>query len=407
MIYYDINIDKLEVTFERNDRLINQLAKIKVGDSLWATDKQTGTVFLLHRITASGKYPYLFSVFFDCEGIKTQLGMLYCGFDNPNRNKIYLNIDNEMLYIGNFKGLTESLQRALNLKYYQVSKLDLALDCEKDLTKELYRVIRHDCLVIKGKPFKYDVVVNGKKIGMKDKLEGLSFLCTGTRAKPTTDKTLYIQNKKKSIGVRGYDKGKEIEEASHKEYQRRWWKNGKVYRIEVSLSNATEINQTINDCGVFDDLYTYTMRREQIWESLYDNLVLEAMFFHTLNRLIYFTSSAHRAKEKISAVEFAIETLEWSAHPIRKGCKAHTAEPTTEQTINKQSGTEQTTAEPPAQPKSINQLPPYRPLPSQYRQPRYIPNRYSATPSRPLPSQNRPSMHIPNRYRPTPNRYRA
>jgi len=358
MIYYDINIDKLEVTFERNGTLINKLSNVKVDGDLRATDKKTGTKFLLHRLQMRRAYPYCFSVCYDDNGEWKELGTLYTGWDfNPNRNKIYLSVSNEALYTNGFKARTESLQNALKLQYYQVSKLDLALDCDKDLTKELYRIIRQECLIINGKPFKYDVIVNGKKVGMKDRLESLSFLCTGTRKNPIRDKTLYIQNKKMTIGVRGYDKGKEIEESSHKEYQRAYGESNKLYRIEVELRNANEINNTVMESlTAFNEITTYWICREQIWDNIDDKDLLEQMFFLVLNRLLYFTSSAHRAKKKINAVEFAFDTLESRAHPPRKGRKAHTAEPTTavptitepttKQTINKQSDTEPTTAEP-------------------------------------------------------------
>ena len=382
-IYWEINIDKLEITFERNEGLIHRLAKTKVVDEIHKTDEATGTAFLLHRIQSRSKYPYLFAVFCEVEERNEQVGTLYCGFDNPNRNKIYFSLDNKVLYEWNVKWLTECLQRALQLDYYQVSKLDLALDCNRNLTRQLYRVVSHDCLVINGKPFKYNTILNGKWVRITDEDQPLQAFCTGPLVRITKNKTLYIQNQKKTIGVCGYDKGKEIEEASHKEYQRAYWKDGKVYRIEVSLHNANEINQTFKDCGHFDDLYNYTITRERVWNTINDDKVREIIYFHTLNRLLYFTPSAHREKEKITAVDFAIETLKSKAHPIRKGRKAHTAEPTT--------------AEPTAQP-SINPIPPCRPLPSQYRPPIYVPNQYRATPSRPQPSQYRPPMPMPNRY---------
>lgn len=79
----------------------------------------------------------------------------------------------------------------------------------------------------------------------------------------------------------------------------------------------------------FNEITTYWICREQIWDNIDDKDLLEQMFFLVLNRLFYFTSSAHRAKKKINAVEFAFDTLESRAHPPRKGRKAHTAEPTT------------------------------------------------------------------------------
>ena len=192
------------------------------------------------------------------------------------QRKVWLSLNNETLYSQDIHFLTYIEQR-LGLNFHNVTSLDLALDTPFSVSP-LVKAYLHNKNVT--------TILNGKRITDRDEDRAeISYTFSGSLNKQDKYKTVNIKqrnairDKSKGITVLTYDKAAEIGNASDKQYILDYYSNPKrLYRTEVHL-NAEDIKNYVERIGIH---YTPLI--------LFDEAVLEGMFFHYLGSVIRFQS---------------------------------------------------------------------------------------------------------------------
>lgn len=194
---------------------------------------------------------------------------------NGNR-KVWLSLNNETLYSEDMYYLTY-IEQKLGLEFHNVTSLDLALDTPFSVSP-LVRTYLH----------RKDIttILNGKRITDRDedRVE-ISYTNSGSLNKQDKYKTVNIKqrnaikDKSRGITILTYDKAAEITNASDKRYILEYYGNPKrLYRTEVHL-NSEDIKNYVERSGI---KYTPLI--------LFDEAILEDMFFHFLGSVIRFQS---------------------------------------------------------------------------------------------------------------------
>ena len=190
--------------------------------------------------------------------------------------KVWFSLNNETLYSKDIHFLTYIEQR-LGLEFHNVTSLDLALDTPFSVSP-LVKSYLHNKEIT--------TILNGKRITDRDEDRAeISYYYSGSLNKQDKYKTVNIKqrnaikDKSKGITVLSYDKVAEISNASDKQYILEHYGNPKrLYRTEVHL-NAEDIKNYVERIGI---QYTPLI--------LFDEAILEGMFFHYLGSVIRFQS---------------------------------------------------------------------------------------------------------------------
>lgn len=281
MVYkYCINLDRLELTFDKNEplqtilsdttrdefefdslRLIRQQCKYYSNEfSIWGSDynEQIGVV-------------------------ERKIGNLHFGCPNPNRPYIYFVFDNAALYSDYLLASRFYVEEALGLKFLRVSKCDVAVDFNFNVVNRFYRLFRNP---------DYNLIINGEKVkGMKCVVRDVLHIAGNTtRKRPFAHHTPVIKNADSSMLVRAYDKGKEIDEESGKEYVREKTGFKRLYRVEVSLGCHRVIKKVLERLDLTD---------ENFYTRLQDEKTLIAFFRVALNSLV----RVSRKRKSMSVLE--------------------------------------------------------------------------------------------------------
>lgn len=120
---------------------------------------------------------------------------------NYNYNYNY-NIHNRLVYLDYIEGL-------LGLKFHNRTRLDLACDDTKNQSKRLIRAIRDEALI---------PIVNGTKVTDRDKLlEDILYIGVGS-CRRIKEYNLIVQQKNGDLRLSAYNKKREIENNSSKQY---------------------------------------------------------------------------------------------------------------------------------------------------------------------------------------------
>ena len=190
--------------------------------------------------------------------------------------KVWFSLNNETLYSDDWHFLTYIEQR-LGLEFHNVTTLDLALDTPFSVSP-LIKTYLHNKDVT--------TILNGRRITDRDEdRPEISYTFSGSLNKQDKYKTVNIKqrnaikDKSKGITVLTYDKAAEIGNASDKQYILDYYGNPKrLYRTEVHL-NSEDIKNFVERIGI---QYTPLI--------LFDEAVLECMFFHYLGSVVRFQS---------------------------------------------------------------------------------------------------------------------
>ncbi len=194
---------------------------------------------------------------------------------NGNR-KVWLSLNNETLYSEDMYYLTY-IEQKLGLEFHNVTSLDLALDTPFSVSPLVRTYLRRKDIT---------TILNGKRITDRDedRVE-ISYTNSGSLNKQDKYKTVNIKqrnaikDKSRGITILTYDKAAEITNASDKRYILEYYGNPKrLYRTEVHL-NSEDIKNYVERSGI---QYTPLI--------LFDEAILEDMFFHFLGSVIRFQS---------------------------------------------------------------------------------------------------------------------
>ncbi|MBO7139970.1 MAG: hypothetical protein J6W19_05290 [Prevotella sp.] len=190
--------------------------------------------------------------------------------------KVWLSLNNETLYSKEIYFLTYIEQR-LGLEFHNVTSLDLALDTPFNISKVVKKLLHNKNVI---------TILNGKRVTDRDEdRPEINYPASGSLNNQSKYQTVNIKqrnaikDKSKGITVLTYDKVAEIKNSSDKQYILNYYGNPKkLYRTEVHL-NAEDIKNYVERIGI---QYTPLI--------LFDEAVLEGMFFHYLGSVIRFQS---------------------------------------------------------------------------------------------------------------------
>ena len=189
---------------------------------------------------------------------------------------VWIAIDNRQFYL-NYDYNTKSrmvyleyIEAMLGLCFHNLTQLDLAVDDGRNLSKRLIRAIRDESLV---------PVVNGKKVENRGELlEDILYIGTGD-CRRIREYSLLIKQKNGDIRLCAYNKKREVENQSHKDYILD--ANGNpnhLHRLEVRVSS--------------DALREYIERERIIYNPMMflDEAWLWRTFLHFAGRVLRFQS---------------------------------------------------------------------------------------------------------------------
>ena len=150
---------------------------------------------------------------------------------------VWIEIDNKQLYL-NYNYNTHNrlvyldyIEGMLGLKYHNLTRLDLAFDDTRNLSKRLIRAIRDEALI---------PIVNGTKVTDRHKLlEDILYIGVGS-CRRIKEYSLIVQQKNGDLRLSAYNKKREIESNSGKHYIAE--ANGNpnyLFRLEVRVNGDT------------------------------------------------------------------------------------------------------------------------------------------------------------------------
>lgn len=193
-------------------------------------------------------------------------GLVWIEMDN---RQFYLNYDyntkSRMVYLSYIESM-------LGLCFNNITRLDIATDYEKNISKRLIKALRDKSLV---------PVINGTAVTERNKiLEDVMYIGVGD-CRRVRETSLMVGQKKNNIKLCTYNKKREIENSSHKEYILD--ANGyppHLHRMEVRIKSDA-LKGYINKVGYDPDMFT-----DEAW--------LWRTFLHFSNRVLRFQSAKGR-----------------------------------------------------------------------------------------------------------------
>ena len=192
------------------------------------------------------------------------------------KRKVWLSLNNQTLYSQDIYSLSYIEQR-LGLEFHNVTSLDLALDTPFNISKVVKKLLHNKNVI---------TILNGKRVADRDEdRPEINYPSSGSLNNQNKYQTVNIKqrnaikDKNKGVTIQTYDKVAEIKNSSDKQYILDYYGNPKkLYRTEVHL-NAEDIKNYVERIDV---QYTPLI--------LFDEAVLESMFFHYLGSVIRFKS---------------------------------------------------------------------------------------------------------------------
>lgn len=198
------------------------------------------------------------------------IGSLYFGSPNPNRQYIYLLFENAALYDDYLLASRFYIESVLGLEFLRVSKIDVAADFNFNVVSRFYRLFKDP---------DYDLIINGKKVAdfWTTIPEVLHIAGNTNRKRPFAHHMPVVKNANGSMLMRTYDKSKEIEEESGKEYIRENAGFNRLYRLEVSLGSHKVVKKVLD---------TLAMTDEELYALLGHESTLIDFLVSALNKLV-------------------------------------------------------------------------------------------------------------------------
>lgn len=285
-----INLDRLELTYTASDEVRTYLSDKNV--QMYEFESVT----LIRE--QSRLYENEFSIIMqdndeELGAFDSCIGHLHFGSPNPNRQHVYIVYENQALYNAKSVAKRYCLEDALGLEFRQVSKIDIAIDFNFCIIRRFYQLYKNS---------EYDLIINGKKIvGVDQKVADVLHIAGNTsRKRPMANPMPVVKNSGGSLSLRLYNKTREIDEESHKDYIIDAVGFARVYRFEVSCGNHKTLKPSLNKLGMSEaDLYT----------GLQDESTLSRLFNALLDRLI----RIQKGRRSYSLMDILLDEKRW--HP--------------------------------------------------------------------------------------------
>ena len=268
-------IDELRLCFTAEPSFLQSMCLITIGERI-SFDK-----FSMVRIVGQ-HFRYLFKVFDDKNN---QVGSLYFGqYGDTDTCYVWFKVQNSVLYsIEQLKAIL-TIPDILNLKFNNITALDLAKDFKKNIVNVIRRLYKDERIT---------TIVNGRAIKDRKKIIPELHIDYAVSLDLLKNPTFYAKQKKalhdktKGVCVSCYNKREEIETTSHKQYILDFYGNPKsLHRIEVHL-NSDEIRT-----------YCRMMRTVQSSDLIFDQAFITDMFFYHLASVVRFTQGRKKREWK-------------------------------------------------------------------------------------------------------------
>lgn len=206
-----------------------------------------------------------------------KIGNTFEQSDNSYRY-VWIKLNNEVLYTEflnkiNILVFLDYIIDSLNLKFNNITKLDISIDTNINMFSKIKRAIRNE---------KYIPIVLGKSYeNMNTIINRIGYYHTADRRRYRTS-TININNRDKDMCLSCYNKSQEINDNRKKEYIYKWNKSkSMIYRIEVRLKKKAIKDYLERRKLSFYDIYIGINNRELLFDIF--------MFFS--NRLIRFSQN--------------------------------------------------------------------------------------------------------------------
>lgn len=253
-----INIDKLIYSFQFNHKLDDYLNDKHGIDFEFFT--------LIRNTHLNSNYKNNFDIILSDN---TNFGLLQWGSFNFNKQKMYISVNNQILYSNKLKMILDIISR-LNLEFDCVSRLDIALDCDRNIVSKFYSLLKNKDL---------EFIILNKKINKDDEIKHLLNLSVGSCNNIHKNKSFYLSNKEKGLVLACYNKLKEIQDNNfEKQYIIDSLNLKNIYRLEIRTNHKLLLD-TLNKLG-FTDLYLFNIINDNLHYELY------LLFKELLGRLI-------------------------------------------------------------------------------------------------------------------------
>lgn len=263
-------IDELRICYTADANLLADLSATNVGE--W---KHYGEFTLFRVVSRHFQYAYDILYGLDVDN-RIKVATLRFGHyvEQDPSTYVYYRVENEVLYNQDLLKVVLILPEMLDLTFQHFTTLDSARDYK-------YNVVQRIRKTAKEKDIK--VIVNGKVIDKdKDVKEGMFVFPLNFKkvSNPTivVKQAKAVKDKAKGLTLCGYNKNKEIETASHKQYIKEFYGNPKsLHRLEVHQNNE-QIKEFCKSNHIVQDV-----------NLIYDQKFLDAMYEAHLASLLRFT----------------------------------------------------------------------------------------------------------------------
>ena len=264
-------IDELRLCYSAESTLLDELSRIRIGEYINYGD------FSLFRVV-SRHFKYAFDVLYsDLDDNKKVATLRYGHYvEQEQSTYVYYRIENEILYNESKMKVILTLPDMLGMNFLHITSIDLARDYK-------YNIVQRIRKAAKDKDIK--AIVNGKVVDKKkDIREGMFVFPLNFKklSNPTitVKQAKAIKDKTKGLTLCGYNKNKEIESSSHKEYIKEYYGKPKsLHRLEVHQNND-EIKDFCKSNAIVQDV-----------SLIFKQKFLDDMYNAHLSSLLRFTKS--------------------------------------------------------------------------------------------------------------------
>lgn len=217
----NLHLDKLKICYTLNETS----SLIDLQSNPTDTFELADWSFKLRRVDGN-HFNYIYEIIYieydsnDFYNIDEQVfGKISWGLrsdkDEAFKDYVWLHIDNRQFYlkynhkIKNRLVYLEYIETALGLQFNNITNIDLAIDDRINFSKQLIKLIRNK---------DYYPIINGIKITNRKKLiEDIIYIGVGNLER-IKEYSVIVQQKKNDISVCSYNKKREIENKSNKDY---------------------------------------------------------------------------------------------------------------------------------------------------------------------------------------------